>query len=152
MIITLDLLKHSQSLIRKKEDGKVKFFDPIRKKYIVATPEESVRQLLTLYLVEEMQYPKNFISVEKMLIINGLQKRFDLVVFDKHHAPFMLIECKAPNITLSDDVFRQAAIYNIEIKAPYLLITNGEQTYCAQVDFETKSTQLLPQLPVWEIG
>jgi Type I restriction enzyme R protein N terminus (HSDR_N) len=150
MIITLDLLKHSAQLIRKKEDGKVKFFDPIRKKYIIATPEESVRQLLTLYLLEEMNYPKNFISIEKMLIINGLQKRFDMVVFNQHHAPMMIVECKAPTVPLTDDVFRQAAIYNMELKAPYLLITNGAQTYCAGINMEEKKTFFLNALPDWE--
>ncbi len=147
MIISLDLLKHNDKIKKKKEDGKVKFFDPIRKKYIVATPEESVRQLLTLYLLEDCAYPKNNISVEKMLIINGLRKRFDILIYDEHTKPFLIIECKAPYIPLDDEVLRQAAVYNFELRAPYLVVCNGVETYCCQMNYDTKTYIFLEEIP-----
>ena len=147
MIILLDLLKHSDKLITKKENGKVKIFDPIRKKYLVATPEESVRQLLTLYLLEDLSYSKNAISIEKMLIVNGLQKRFDILVYDENTKPFLIVECKSPKIKITDDVFRQAAVYNFELQAPYLVVCNGLETYCCKMDYEKKSFEFLENLP-----
>ena len=150
MIILLDLLKHSDKLITKKENGKVKIFDPIRKKYLVATPEESVRQLLTLYLLEDLSYSKNAISIEKMLIVNGLQKRFDILVYDENTKPFLIVECKSPKIKITDDVFRQAAVYNFELQAPYLVVCNGLETYCCKMDYEKKSFEFLENLPFLE--
>ena len=149
MIILLDLLKHSEKLITKKENGKVKIFDPIRKKYLVATPEESVRQLLTLYLLEDLSYSKNTISIEKMLIINGLQKRFDILVYDENTKPFLIVECKSPKIKITDDVFRQASVYNFELQAPYLVVCNGLETYCCKMDYVEKTFEFLENLPVW---
>ena len=148
MIILLDLLKHSDKLITKKENGKVKIFDPVRKKYLVATPEESVRQLLTLYLLEDLSYSKNAISIEKMLIVNGLQKRFDILVYDENTKPFLIVECKSPKIKITDDVFRQAAVYNFELQAPYLVVCNGLETYCCKMDYEKKSFEFLENLPL----
>ena len=148
MIILLDLLKHSDKLITKKENGKVKIFDPIRKKYLVAAPEESVRQLLTLYLLEDLSYSKNAISIEKMLIVNGLQKRFDILVYDENTKPFLIVECKSPKIKITDDVFRQAAVYNFELQAPYLVVCNGLETYCCKMDYEKKTFEFLENLPV----
>ncbi len=147
MIILLDLLKHSDKLITKKENGKVKIFDPIRKKYLVAAPEESVRQLLTLYLLEDLSYSKNAISIEKMLIVNGLQKRFDILVYDENTKPFLIVECKSPKIKITDDVFRQAAVYNFELQAPYLVVCNGLETYCCKMDYEKKTFEFLENLP-----
>jgi type I site-specific restriction endonuclease len=149
MTISLDLLKHSPNLKKKKEDGKVKLFDPIRKKYIVATPEESVRQLLTLYLLEDCAYPKNSISIEKMLIVNDLRKRFDMLIYDETTEPFLIVECKAPNIRLSDDVFRQAATYNFQLKAPYLVISNGMETYCCKMNYEEETYVFMEALPAY---
>ncbi len=147
MIISLDLLKHSGKLVLKKEDGKTKVFDPIRKKYLVITPEESVRQLLTLYFLEDLAYSKNSISVEKMLIINGLQKRFDMLIYDENTQPFLIVECKSPKIKITDDVFRQAAVYNFELKAPYLVVCNGLETYCCKMNYEAKNFEFLEELP-----
>ena len=148
MTILLDLLKHSDKLITKKENGKVKIFDPIRKKYLVATPEESVRQLLTLYFLEDLGYKKNAISIEKMLIINSLQKRFDILVYDENTKPFLIVECKSPKIKITDDVFRQAAVYNFELQAPYLVVCNGLETYCCKMDYGEKTFEFLENLPV----
>jgi hypothetical protein len=147
MIISLDLLKHSDKLVTKKENGKLKIFDPIRKKYLVMTPEESVRQLLTLYLLEDLAYSKSSISVEKMLRVNGLQKRFDILVYDENTQPFLIIECKSPKIKITDDVFRQASVYNFELQAPYLVVCNGLETYCCKMDYQAKSFTFLEQFP-----
>jgi hypothetical protein len=149
MTISLDLLKHNDKLVLKKEDGKVKIFDSIRKKYIIATPEESVRQLLTLYFLEDLGCLKNRISIEKQLIINTLQKRFDILVFDEHTKPYMIVECKAPYIKITDDVFRQAATYNFELKAPLLVVTNGIETYCCKMNYEDKTFVFLSEIPLF---
>ena len=147
MKINLDLITLQSDLKTKSVDGKPCIWDPIRKKYLVLQPEELVRQLLLNHLIKRQNYPQNFIAVEKGLDVNGLKKRFDVLVYNPNYEPFLLIECKAPSISLSEDTFRQAAQYNSQFKAPYLLITNGPDTYCSQLDHETKSFDFLSHLP-----
>ena len=108
--------------------------DPIRRKYLVQTPEETVRQLTVQYLIEEKGYPQNRISVEKALKVNELTKRFDILVFERAMKPFLLVECKAPNIPISQDTFRQIAIYNMPLSVRFLMVTNGNDTYCCEMD------------------
>ncbi len=109
----------------KEENNKLNIFDELRRKWIVCTPEEWVRQNLIRFLIEEYNYPKNLISVEKSLSLAGRNYRFDALVYDKNFLPLMIIECKAPNVKLEQSVFDQIWLYNYEIKAPYYLITNG---------------------------
>jgi len=147
MNIDLNLLQFQEELDRKKEESKRYIFDPIRKKYLVETPEELVRQLLILHLLKVTRFPKSYIAVEKELIINERQKRFDLLVYNSDYQPLMLIECKSPKVKLSDNTFRQAACYNFELKADYLIITNGISTYCCQMDYNAKTYWFLAALP-----
>ena len=112
-------------------------FDPIRKKTVVMTPEEEVRQNLIRYLTSERGYPQMLISVEAPLKFAGAAKRTDVVVYNNKAQPLMLIECKAPDVAITNKVFEQIAVYNIPIKAPYLLVTNGIQSYCMRVDTKT---------------
>jgi len=100
-------------------------FDIIRKRYVVLTPEEWVRQHLIWYLIHDKKYPSSLIAVEKGLIVNGLKKRFDLLVFDNTGKPKLLVECKSPEVQLSQLVFDQIAAYNIRFKVKNLLVTNG---------------------------
>lgn len=100
-------------------------FDIIRKKYVVLTPEELVRQHLLWYLIHEKNYPASLIAIEKGLNISGLRKRFDLLVYDKNGIPLLLAECKSPDVKLTQSVFEQIANYNRKFKVKKLLVTNG---------------------------
>jgi hypothetical protein len=113
----------------KKEEGQHFLFDAIRKSWILLTEEEWVRQNFVSYLVEVLHYPASMIAVEKEIILNGLKKRFDLLVYDKAHQPWILIECKAPDIPLDNAVLEQLLRYHMTVPVPYLVITNGKQTY-----------------------
>ena len=116
----------------KKEDGKVWIFDVIRKKYIVCTPEEWVRQHFVNHLIHDLKYPKALFKVESGLSFNHLQKRSDIVVHDRDGKPWMLVECKSPTIKLSQKAFNQIAVYNMNIGAKFLVITNGMVHYCCE--------------------
>ncbi len=146
-MIPLDLTLFKPELRLKKEQGKVFVFDPIRNKWLVLLPEELVRQLLILYLIKEKGYSRNFIAVEKGLKVNELDKRFDLLVYNADTKPFMLVECKAPSVQITQDVFRQIAIYNMAFQVDFLLVTNGIQTYCCRMDYQEKSWEFLNDIP-----
>ena len=134
----------------KKVEGKVWIFDVIRKKYIVLTPEEWVRQHFIHYLLSELKYPKSLLKVEGGLTYNQLHKRSDILVFDREGKPWMLIECKSPSLKLSDLTMHQAAAYNASLKAKYLTITNGLIHLCASTDWAEGKTTLLNQLPIYQ--
>ncbi|MCB0585836.1 MAG: type I restriction enzyme HsdR N-terminal domain-containing protein [Phaeodactylibacter sp.] len=147
MNIELGLMRFRDLLKVKREKGKRYIFDPIRKKWLVLLPEELVRQLVIHYLLEEKNYNRNRINLERGLRVNSLQKRFDLLVYDMEVNPFLLVECKAPQVPISQDVFHQAAIYNMELKVRYLLITNGIETLCCSIDYQKKSVEYLEAVP-----
>jgi hypothetical protein len=109
----------------KKQKNQTYIFDEIRKKWLVLSPEEWVRQHLINYLINHKNYPVNFISIEKELILNNIKKRYDIVIYNKQLTPKILIECKAPYIELNDGVIEQALRYNLVLKANYVMITNG---------------------------
>jgi hypothetical protein len=106
-------------------NNETSIFDPIRKKWFILTPEEWVRQHLLNYLVTEKKYPASIIAIEKEIVLNDLKKRFDVVIYNKQKEPALLIECKAPYIELDNNVIEQIQRYNLTLKAPYLMITNG---------------------------
>ena len=122
-------------------------FDAIRKTWLLLTEEEWVRQNFVQYLVEVLHYPSALIAVEKELELNGLKKRFDLLVYNNQHQPWMLIECKAPHLLLNDAALEQVLRYHISIPVSFLVITNGETTYgWEKLGSELK---LLNRLPGW---
>jgi Type I restriction enzyme R protein N terminus (HSDR_N) len=133
----------------KNSENKVAIFDVIRKKFIVLTPEEWVRQHVIHFLIEEKKYPISLINVEKALKINGLTKRYDLVVFNTDGTIHILVECKAPEISISQDTFDQIARYNIALKANYLMVTNGFLHYYCQI--ENESYTFLKEIPEYEV-
>ena len=100
----------------KNNENKVSIFDEIRKKFIILTPEEWVRQHVVQFLLEEKKYPKSLINVEKVLKVNGLRKRYDVVVFNSDGSIFILIECKAPEVKIAQTTFDQIARYNMTMK------------------------------------
>jgi hypothetical protein len=101
--------------------------------------------------LEEKKYPKSLINVEKVLKVNGLRKRYDVVVFNSDGSIAVLIECKAPQITIAQDTFDQIARYNMTMKADYLMVTNGMNHYFCQMDFENEKYQFLSELPKYSI-
>lgn len=133
----------------KKLENRNYIFDSIRKKYVVLTPEEWVRQHLIMYLTTDCQCPATLIAVEKGLLINGLQKRFDVVVYNKSGKPSLIAECKAPNIAINSAVFSQAAIYNQALKAPVLVVTNGLETISCKYNSTFSEYHLFASIPVF---
>jgi type I site-specific restriction endonuclease len=129
---------------------KTQIFDQTRKRYYVLTPEEWVRQHLVEFLVHERNFPRSLLEIEKSLTLNKMQKRADLLVRDKSGNPILLAECKAPDVKVTQKTFDQAGRYNMVFRVPYLLITNGVQHFCAQIDFNRNSYKFLREIPSYE--
>lgn len=132
----------------KNSENKTAIFDIIRKRFIILTPEEWVRQHVVHFLIEEKKYPKSHINVEKQLIVNNLTKRYDVVVFNTDGSLFLLIECKAPEIKITQATFDQIARYNLTLKAQYLMVTNGLNHYYCKMNFEQETYHFLDELPL----
>jgi hypothetical protein len=130
----------------KEPDNKKVIFDIARKKWVALTPEEWVRQHILHYLIYDKKYPHSLIAVERGIELNGLQKRFDLVVFTNTGKPKMIIECKAPEEPLNEKVFEQIARYNLSLKVDYLWVTNGALNFVSRL---TGGIQLLESVPDW---
>jgi hypothetical protein len=145
-ILDLDLHQYQDKLKVKKEGDQTYLWDMFRKKYIVLQPEELVRQLVALYFINELKYPQGYIQLERGVRVHQMEKRFDMIIRDKHVQPFMLIECKSFKTKLKQETFDQVSHYNTKIKAPFILITNGIQTLCAQID-RVKSTYSFVDIP-----
>lgn len=140
----------SYSFRLKSSENKTLIFDIIRKKYVVLTPEEWVRQHIIHYLIEEKKYPQSLIAVEKKLELNGLTKRTDIVVFNKQGNPEIIIECKAPEVTINQTTFDQIARYNMTLNAPFLMISNGINHYYCTMDKVNQQYHFLPELPLYQ--
>jgi hypothetical protein len=138
-------LKYPRFDIRLKEGGKDKLlvFDAVRRKWLQLTPEEWVRQHVVNYFIHHFNYPASLISLEKEIELNGLKKRYDVVVYTKQLKPFMIVECKAPGVELSPEVLDQASRYNLTLNVEYVFITNGlkDQLY--------KSGNIASELPAY---
>jgi len=132
----------------KREQGKVYIFDIIRRKYIILTPEEWVRQSMVNFLIEHRKYPKSLIKVENGLKYNKLQKRSDIMVYDRKANPFLLIECKSFKYRLTEDALRQISVYNATIKAPFVALSNGLKHYCLELrDGHSTPLEQFPDFP-----
>jgi hypothetical protein len=135
---------------RKSEDGVDEVFDVFRKKFVRATPEEKVRQFFLNFLRQEKGYPASLISVEKKLLVNGRDRRFDAVVFRPDGHPLVLIEFKAPSVKITQSVFNQIAAYNFVLKADYLMVSNGLSHFCCQMDYQKHQYSFLKTIPAFE--
>jgi len=131
----------------KNSENKLSIFDDIRKKFIVLTPEEWVRQHCVNFLMVKKNYPKSLINVEKELFINGRKKRYDIVVFNSDGSINILIECKAPKIPITQKTFDQIARYNLTLKANLLMVTNGLDHYYCQMDYNNERYHFLKEIP-----
>ncbi len=134
-----------------KKEATIFIFDEIRKKFIVLTPEEWVRQHVIHFLVYQKKYPKSLISVEKMILINGLKKRYDVVVYNTNGQVLILVECKAPHMKTVQDTFDQIARYNMVLDAPFLMVTNGLNHYFCKIDFENECYLFIKNLPDFDV-
>ena len=142
-------VKFPESVFRFKKENNVEFiFDHIRKQWIILNEEEWVRQNFIQYLIQILDYPAAFIAVEKEIMLGELKKRFDVLVYDKDHKPWMMIECKAPAITLNDATLQQVLRYNVSVPVSFLIITNARSTY----GWEKSGMQLhlIQQMPLWK--
>jgi len=131
-------------------NGQLTLFDEIRKKHIIITPEEWVRQHFVQYLINQKKYPKSLIKLEGGVKLNGMPRRTDIVVFNSAGEKILLVECKAPSIEVNQKVFDQVARYNITHRIPLLAVTNGLQHYYCRVDFDNKKYHFLEQLPEYD--
>jgi type I site-specific restriction endonuclease len=137
-------LPHAEFRVR--EDGNERqIFDAIRKRFVALTPEEWVRQNFLNFLVNERKYPASLIGVEMLVRLNEMSQRADIVVYQRNGKPWLIVECKAPTVTLDEDVFYQAARYNSQLRVPYIALTNGLEHYC--LFFNGKSFDYLADLP-----
>lgn len=130
-------------------NGKAYVFDELRKKYLVFSPEEEVRQRLLYLLTKRLRYPKALIRSEGGLKYHRLAKRSDVLVYDGSGNPFLLAECKAPHLRIDERAVRQAAVYNKIIRAPYLAVTNGAELFCWRIDQKKGETVLQDELPAF---
>jgi hypothetical protein len=142
-------IKRESLNIRNTSDGQ-EIFDNVRKKYVVLTPEELVRQRIILYLANVKNYPVNLMNVEVGMKLNNMQKRCDILIYNRNRNPLLMVECKAENIKISQNIFDQLSRYNLIFKVPYLVATNGDDTYCCKVDFENRSYEFLKEIPEYE--
>ena len=131
----------------KNSENKAAIFDEIRKKFIILTPEEWVRQHVIQFLIHEKKYAKSYINVEKIVLVNGLKKRYDVVVFNPDGTIFLLVECKSTEIDINQNTFDQIARYNLALKANFLMVTNGLNHYFCKMDLEYQCYVFLNDLP-----
>lgn len=131
----------------KNSENKVRIFDIIRKKFVVLQPEEWVRQHVVQYLIRDKNYPHALINVEKILTINRIKKRYDVVVYNRDGSIHILIECKSPKIKITQEVFDQIARYNMALRSSYLMVTNGLHHYYCQMDYEKEKYIFLQGIP-----
>ena len=131
----------------KSNENKTLIFDKLRKKNVVLTPEEWVRQHFVMYLIEEKKYPVSLIAIEKQLTINNRKKRTDILIFNAEGKPDIIVECKAPKIKITQDTFDQIARYNLKLNANFLIVTNGLEHFYCKMDFENETYVFLKEIP-----
>ena len=122
-------------------------FDEVRKKYFKLTPEEWVRQNFIHYLNKEKNYPFGLMGVEKMVKYNSLKNRADIVIWNREGMPSVIVECKAPNLKITQDAFNQIAKYNYKLRVKYLVVTNGLQHFCCEMDYKNNKITFLEEIP-----
>lgn len=131
-----------------KYQNKVRIFSKLRKKFIILTPEEWVRQHCVEYLIQEYNYSPQLMNEEKQIIVNGMSKRYDILVYKPNGTINLIVECKAPDVNISQDTFDQIARYNLSLDADYLMLTNGLNHYFCQLDYQNQTYIFLANLPL----
>lgn len=138
--------------LTREPDGTVKVFDPLRLKWLVLTPEEWVRQNFVAYLTGTLGYPAGLMGNEISIILNGTARRCDTVIFNRDGSPLMIVEYKAPHITISQQTFDQIVRYNMVLHARYLTVSNGLCHYCCKIDYQNHTYRFLPSVPAAELN
>lgn len=133
----------------KQDEGKPYVWDPVRKIWVILTPEEHVRQYLLQYFIDVMQYPASLIAVEKKIQVGKLSKRFDIVVYNREHKPWLLAECKAPEVLLTEKALHQLLTYHNTMQCRYWLVSNGHSAFCADAD-DVHQIKWLIELPGYD--
>ena len=128
-------------------DGREMILDTLRQKYVAITPEEWVRQNFVRYLIEELGYPPGRTAIETGFMFQGMQCRADVLIYNKQGKALLMGECKAPQVKLTQTVFDQIGRYNTVVQADYLVVTNGLQHYCCQIDRQNNTYQFLDAVP-----
>ena len=140
-------MTHSFSIKTKLVNSKEYLFDELRKKWILSTPEEEIRQQFWKYLHFEKKYPISLMVIEKTMKFNGLIKRFDLLIYDRYGNPNIIVECKSRNVKINESALDQILSYQYKIGAKYLVLTNGNETYCIGIDLSSKKVKYLEDIP-----
>ena len=136
--------------IKKDSTGNYKIFDSLRRKFVALTPEEWVRQNFVAFLINDKRFPSGLMNNEISLTQNGISRRCDTLISDRHGNPFMIVEYKAPSIQISQKVFDQIVRYNMVLRAKYLVVSNGLSHYCCKIDYATNSYSFLPDIPDYD--
>ena len=131
----------------KNSENNVLIFDEIRKKFVVLQPEEWVRQHCVQFLLNEKKFPKSLINVEKTFSINGVKKRYDIVVYNSDGSIYLIVECKAFTKRIDQQTFDQIARYNLALKSQYLMVSNGIEHYFSKLDYINKNYHFLKDIP-----
>lgn len=131
-------------------EGKIlKVFDPLRSKYVALTPEEYVRQHFIAWMTDDLGYPASLMQNEVSLSLNNTKRRCDTVVFRSDGSPLVIVEYKAPTISITQNVFDQIARYNMVLQSRYLIVSNGLRHFCCEMNYENESYVFLPKIPAW---
>lgn len=147
MELDFQLERFVPQLQLRRQEGVRHIYDPIRKQWLVLQPEEFVRQLLLQFLIHDCGYKRNRLAVERGLTVNRMSRRCDILVYQDDMRPWLLVECKAPEIRLDDATFWQIATYNLALQVDYLLVSNGRQSFCCAMHYESQSWKFLPAMP-----
>jgi len=131
----------------KNKHNKKYIFDQIRKKFVLLTSEEWVRQNCIMFLINDKKIPKGLVNVEKKIKINSLTKRYDIIVYKSNGSVFLLVECKSPDIIINQKTFNQIAIYNYEVVSDFLMVTNGIQNYYCSIDYSNQCYKFVKDFP-----
>ena len=142
-------MTHSFSIKTKLVNSKEYLFDELRKKWILSTPEEEIRQQFWKYLHFVKKYPVSLMAIEKTMKFNGLIKRFDLLIYDRYGNPNIIVECKSRNVKINESALDQILSYQYKIGAKYLVLTNGNETYCIGIELSSKKVMYLEDIPLY---
>lgn len=140
----------NESLNIREEDGQQKVFDPVRKKYVLLTPEENVRQQFIRFLHEHRKVPYGLMAVEHSITYNRMKRRADLVIYNRRGKPVFLAEFKSPAVEITQNELEQAARYNIVLKVPYLFVTNGKRQILCRIDLQKETYCFLSEIPDYD--
>ena len=151
LVVAMQALNLPPYQFKLKQQGiRTQIFDAVRKKYVVLTPEEWVRQNFLQFLIQDKKFPASLIAVEAGLKYNQLKKRMDVLVYDKNGAPYLMVECKAPDVKITQAAFDQIASYNMVFKVKYLVVTNGINHFCCMMDYTSNTYSYLENVPIFE--